>query len=464
MQPVFLRRWAALALLVLSAALATPVPAQENGPTAPIAAETDAAQDAAIATRIREILDELGGYEDVSVRVSDGIVRLRGTVTSAEAQVELARLVSRVEGVVAIRDEVTETAELSRRLNPAIERFRTRAWQFVTFLPLLLISLAVFAAIAALGWWVARRTRLWSRLAPNAFVASLYSQLVMIAFVIAGIVVALDILNATALIGTILGAAGIVGLAVGFAVKDTVENYIASIMLSIRQPFRPNDLVEIEGDQGKVIRLTSRATILLSLDGNHIRIPNATVFKSRIVNYTLNAERRFMFEIGVASDADLAAIRALAIEVMTGLPFVLDTPGPNAWIDRIGDGAIFFTVLGWVSQRETDLMAARSEALRRVKEAIEAAGVEVPDTTYRIQVLGGGAATVEADTDRRPAPPRGAVPPARDPAARDPAPRPPPGPGDVSAGPEQDLERLVESERRQPETRDLLKEDADRME
>ncbi|MCB0384011.1 MAG: mechanosensitive ion channel, partial [Bdellovibrionales bacterium] len=51
-----------------------------------------------------------------------------------------------------------------------------------------------------------------------------------------------------------------------------------------RQPFRPNDTVEIEGDQGKVIRLTSRATILLSFDGNHIRIPNSTVYKARIVN------------------------------------------------------------------------------------------------------------------------------------------------------------------------------------
>ena len=68
---------------------------------------------------------------------------------------------------------------------------------------------------------------------------------------IAGVVVALDILGATALLSTILGAAGIVGLAIGFAVRDTVENFIASILLSIRQPFRPNDAIEIEGDRGQ---------------------------------------------------------------------------------------------------------------------------------------------------------------------------------------------------------------------
>lgn len=71
-------------------------------------------------------------------------------------------------------------------------------------------------------------------------------------------------------------------------------------MLSIRQPFRSNDAVEIEGDIGKVIRLTSRAVILLSFEGNHVRIPNATVFKCGIVNCSRNDERRFVPELGVA--------------------------------------------------------------------------------------------------------------------------------------------------------------------
>jgi len=83
----------------------------------------------------------------------------------------------------------------------------------------------------------------WNRIAPNAFIAELYRQLVRLMFIVGALVIALDVMNATALISTILGAAGIIGLALGFAVRDTVENFIASIMLSIRQPFRPNDTV-----------------------------------------------------------------------------------------------------------------------------------------------------------------------------------------------------------------------------
>jgi hypothetical protein len=77
----------------------------------------------------------------------------------------------------------------------------------------------------------------------------------------------LDLLGVTAVLGSILGAAGINGLAIGIAVRDSVENFVASEMLSIRQPFEAFDLVEIDGDVGKVVRLTSRATVLISVDG-----------------------------------------------------------------------------------------------------------------------------------------------------------------------------------------------------
>ena len=420
-----------------------PAAAEEEGPTGPIAVEEEAGQDAATERRITGILAELEGYEDVSVSVSEGIVRLTGEATDGAAVGRLDELVGRVEGVVAIENEVRASADVARRLDPAVKRFQERAAQAIAFLPLLAVALVAFAAILGLGLLVARARWPWDRLAPNAFVAEIYRQIARLAFAILAAVVALDILGATALLGTILGAAGLVGLAIGFAVRDTVENFIASVMLSFRQPFRPNDLVEIEGDVGKVIRLTSRATILLDLDGNQIRIPNATVFKARILNYSRNPERRFLFEIGVAPDADLAHVREVARRTVEGLPFTLAEPAPVAWIDRIGDGAVILHVTGWIDQRATEFLPARGEAIRVVKTTIEGLGVEVPDTTYRVQLLGRGAAQVtEAD-----GPAAASTPPAT----------PPPGP--VETPPpeaERALDRLVAAERRDPHQPDLL--------
>ncbi|GGL73461.1 mechanosensitive ion channel family protein [Wenxinia marina] len=377
-------------LLLVALALAAPaLTAQDaGGPNGQIAAESDAVLDADIAVRIREILAELGGYDDVTVQVSEGIVRLRGTATSLTDIEALDALVGRVEGVVAIRNQVTETTDIGRRLNPALERFRGRLDQFVTSLPLVLIAGAAFALIAFVGHLLSNRVRLWQRIAPNAFIASLYAQVVMIVFVVGGVVVALDVLNASALLGTILGAAGIVGLAVGFAVKDTVENYIASIMLSIRQPFRPNDVIELNGDEGKVIRMTSRATILLSFDGNQIRIPNAIVFKSRIVNYTLNPERRFKFSLWVATDSDLALALTTAQDVVKGLPFTLAVPASDAWIEGVTDRGVEIVTVGWIDQRGTSLLRAKGEALRLVKLALAEAGIGLYDTSLTVRLPG----------------------------------------------------------------------------
>ncbi|MGR3435857.1 MAG: mechanosensitive ion channel domain-containing protein [Shimia sp.] len=432
-------------VLTLLLTFATAVPAQDTQPTGAIAT---GGGDLAIAERLSGILSELDGFEDVAVTVSQGIVTLSGTTLDAAKIAQLDAIVGRLEGVVAIENEVTESTDLGRRIDPLRDRFEARIAQVVAFAPLLLIAAALFAAVLLAGLRLAR-AGMWDRAAPNAFIADIYRMCVRIAFAIVGLVLALDILNATALLSTILGAAGIIGLAVGFAVRDTVENFIASVMLSIRQPFRPNDAVEIEGDQGLVIRLTSRATILLDFDGNHIRIPNATVFKARIVNFTRNAQRRFTFEIGVASDADLAAVRHLAEDTVAGLPFTLDEPAPATWIERIGDGAIFLTVTGWIDQRDTNLLLARGEALRKVKAAIEAAGVEVPDTTYRIDLLPrAGAALQVTETEDDPPPDTEA---ASEAARAD---------DDIRTRAPDALDRLVEVERRDETRPDLLREDA----
>ncbi len=434
------------ALILALCLLATPLSAQNaDQPQGAIAVEDSATQDAAIANRIRDILTELDGFDGVTVSVSSGIVTLRGTTVDTTTAARLNDLVGRVEGVVAIENNVTETTDVVARLNPAVERFQTRISQAIALLPLVAVALTVFAVILILGLFIARMKYPWDRIAPNAFIANIYRQVVRMVFFVAGLVIALDILGATALLGTILGAAGIVGLAIGFAVRDTVENFIASIMLSIRQPFRPNDTVEIEGDIGNVIRLTSRATILLSFDGNHIRIPNSTVFKSRIVNYSTHHERRFDFQIGVASDADLAAVTHLAESVVEGLDFVLSEPKPMTWIDRIGDGAVIMTVTGWIDQRETSLVRAKGESLRLVKSAVEAEGIEVPDTTYRIQMLPGVSVPLPQTEGkaRRPAPPA-----------------PPPAEADVKDTSKAALDRLVEAERSDQDAPDLLTDDA----
>jgi small-conductance mechanosensitive channel len=435
-----------LAVLCVALTMQTaPLGAQTTGtqPDGTISVQSDQRQDAATLERITDILRQLDGYQDVRASVVDGIVTLRGTVLEASRIEALNGLVARVEGVVAIENNVRESTDVVERLNPAVARMQDRAEQLVAKAPLILVSMAAGLITIWFGLFLARRTWPWDRIAPNAFIADIYRQIVRLAFVVMGIILTLDLLDATALLGTILGAAGIVGLAIGFAVRDTVENFISSIMLSIRQPFRPKDLVEIEGDMGHVIRLTSRATILLSLDGNHIRIPNATVFKSKIINYSRNDERRFTFTLGVDPNADIAEAQNVMLGVLNELPFVLDTPGPGVWVDAVGDSTINITAAGWIKQHETSIGMAKGEAIRVVKARLEEAGITLPEPTFRLIGAGGPAI---GSTDL-------------------PTPQPAPQPQtvevqDVGAQEAEALESIIEAEREALPDNDLLRREA----
>ncbi|MAM62525.1 mechanosensitive ion channel family protein [Maritimibacter sp. UBA3975] len=429
-------------LLALILCLAAPAAAQDGTITTGTGTTSEQAQaDAAIATKIRDILHELDGYEDVTVVVKSGIVTLRGTTLDVSQSESLNGLVGRVEGVVAIENEVGISTDVRRRLTPMVERVQLRFWQAVAFMPLVGVALIAFAIVLWIGFFIARRRQPWDRLAPNAFIADIIRAVIRIAAIVAAVVVALDILGATALLSTILGAAGIIGLAIGFAVRDTVENFIASVLLSVRQPFAPNDAICIDGEEGKVIRLTSRATIMLSFDGNHIRIPNSTVFKSKIINYTRNPERRFAFALGVAYGTDLAKARELAEETLKAMPFVLDTPAVSIWTTELGGSDIGMNLTAWIDQRETGLLAARSEAIRQVLLAFDEAGIQMPEPTYRLLM-----SDTEAEAD--------AAPPQATAAS--------PGTSEVQnveATLEHDLENIVDAER-DTEREDLLRSDA----
>lgn len=342
-------------------------------------------RDAAIERRIETIFAELETLDEVEVEVESGVVHLRGQVFALDAADEAESIARRVEGVVAVQSDVQQIHSLERRVRPLLDNLRTRGVELLMFLPLLLAGIAIVAGAWLFARLISRLARRHRKVTSNVFVRELVGQIVRAVIVVLGIVLALELMGATTLIGALLGTAGVVGLALGFAFRDTAENYIASILLSVRQPFEPNDLVSVDGQLGRVIRLTSRATILLTLDGNHVRIPNSNVFKGTITNFTRNPERRFSFKLGVSVEADLARVQELACATIAATPGVLATPPPGTLVEEFGDSAMIISISGWIDQREADWFKVGSEARRRIKVAFEQAGIEVPEPIYQIR-------------------------------------------------------------------------------
>ncbi|PYE36426.1 mechanosensitive ion channel family protein [Psychrobacter fozii] len=363
----------------------SPVTVSESTNNAQIETTPTPQKDNDIRQRIEGIFSEIDGLQAVNVGVAQGVVTLTGETPNEKKAQQAINLTNRLTDVVTVSDQIDRTLDVQDNVTTVYQGLKVQAKNLVKALPLLLVGIILFILVSWFGSWLSNRKRMWQRLTPNPFVAELLSQTVKVIFIIFGLILALSLIGAETILSTLLGGAGVIGIAVGFAVKDTIENYIASLMLSIRQPFRARDHIVINGQEGIVVRLTSRATILMTLDGNQLRIPNSEVFKGTILNYTKNPERRFTFELGVdANDDPLAAIK-VGLDAIHCLAFVLDEPKAIAVISNVGDSNIVLEFQVWVDQSETDFSKARSIAIRETKHALEDEGFSLPEPIYRLR-------------------------------------------------------------------------------
>lgn len=440
-------------LCCTSVTLAQPDDAVSD-PEPAIELATETTSDGKITKRIEGIFAQIDSLNEVAVTVREGVVTLSGSVANERYAQRAVDLAIRLEGVVTVEDQIDRTLDVESNVRPVVSGLKSDVNRWIKALPLFLLSLLVFVTIAFLGGALSRWASLWKKIAPNSFLAELIAQTVRIASIVVALVVALNLIGATALMGTILGSAGVIGLAIGFAVRDTLENYISSIMLSLRQPFRANDHVVIDGHEGKVVRLTSRATVLMTLDGNQLRIPNSVVFKAVILNYTRNPERRFDFELGVdATDDPVAAMQA-GLDAIEKLDFVLKEPAPSAIIKAVGDSNIVLKFFGWVNQRETGFGKGRSLAIRSATTAIEENGFTLPEPIYRLRFDAAAAAGALSEGVRTGV--------AKETTPSEPRPIAPKKTVDdavVDVKPDTDIEQMVNEERDQDGGQDLLDDD-----
>lgn len=281
-------------------------------------------------------------------------------------------------------------------MEQVVSRLTEKVYALLAALPMFVVALVIVWAAWATGGWLGRRALLHRSLNRNPFLRDLARTTVRWLTALLGLVIALDLLDATAVVSAMLGTAGVLGVALGFAFKETLENYLAGILMSIRQPFSPQDEVEIDGHSGAVIAMTSRATILMTLDGNHLRIPNAVVFRSVMLNYTRNPSRRFEFDVGIGVQEDLVQAQLIGVAQLNALDGVMVKPPPRAFIYSLGDSNVQVRYFGWVDQTTHDFWLVRGEAIRAVKTALETAGLDLPEPIYRLQIRPGSAPSVQA--------------------------------------------------------------------
>jgi len=343
------------------------------------------AHDEAIRKRLKSVLDATGWFIAPQVQVVDGVVFLSGRVDTDEIKKWAGDLARNTQDVVAVANRIEVTQPSAWDFRGARSGLSSLSHDFIRSLPFVVVALLILALSAGAGWLTTRGARkfLSGRVRAKLLRSALAGGMGVIVF-LAGTYIVLRVSGLTQLALTIVGGTGLVGLAVGIAFRDITENFLASIFLSIQRPFETGDLVEIVGVTGYVQQLNIRTTVLLTLDGNLVQVPNAAVYKSTLKNFTATPNRRESFVVGIGYDDVIDEAQAVALKVLMDHPAVLKEPEPWVLADDLGKATVNLRIYFWINGHEHSWLKVRSSVIRLVKRAFQLHGISMPDEAREV--------------------------------------------------------------------------------
>jgi small-conductance mechanosensitive channel len=277
--------------------------------------------------------------------------------------------------------EVAFALPLAQTSAGLIQESVTEMWRsFLAALPGIGLGIIVFFIFMVIGTLVKGTvTKMAARASKdNKSSADVFGRLARLAVLLVGIVVALSVAVPSFSLAGALAALGVTGVAIGFAFKDIFQNFLAGLLLLIGRPFKLGDVVEITGFTGVAEDIDTRSLKLREFSGELIVIPNQTVFISPVKVITSRPVRRFDYTFGVEYGADMGKVEKIALDTINSFPGVLDDPEPSLLFSDLGDSAVTFSLRWWVDTEKEDAFKIKSDALRKVKENLEAAGISIP--------------------------------------------------------------------------------------
>jgi small-conductance mechanosensitive channel len=215
-------------------------------------------------------------------------------------------------------------------------------------------------------------------------------------YAVIGLTIAMALDTIGVKLGVLLGAAGILTVAIGFASQTSASNLISGVFLLGERPFSVGDTIEVGGTTGEVLAVDLLSVKLRTFDNLFVRVPNETLIKSQITNLSKNPIRRIDLELRVAYSEDLDRLRELLFSLAAKDPDILEEPEPKVWVDRLGESAIHIRFLIWAANRP-GFFDVRSRLMETVARALQQHHVAI------------GYQKIEVDGDVEPSEAAGAV-------------------------------------------------------
>ncbi len=256
----------------------------------------------------------------------------------------------------------------------------------IVMLPNLVLAIIVFAlffaAAKTLKSLVKRLTRRYRHARNLGMVLGRLSQGVVI---LIGLFVALSIVIPSFKAGDLIQLLGISGVAIGFAFRDILQNFLAGILILLTEPFRIDDQIVFKGFEGTVESIETRATTMRTYDGRRIVIPNSELFTNSVMVNTAFENRRLEYDVGIGYGDDIDLAKQLILEALRSVDGVLSEPAPDVLVMELAESTVDIRVRWWISPpRRADALDARDRVLTAIKKILTANGIDLPFPTQQI--------------------------------------------------------------------------------
>lgn len=203
--------------------------------------------------------------------------------------------------------------------------------------------------------------------------------------ILLGVLLAITIAFPSFTPADLVGALGITGIAIGFAFKDILENFLAGVLILLTEPFRIDDQIIFGAFEGTIERIETRATMMRTYDGRLVVIPNAELFKGTFIVNTACPTRRLEYDITIGNGDDPAAAKKIMLGVLARLPGIEAEPAPDALVVDYADFGVKVRLRWWIKPpRRADALDVRNEVLCAVKAELTRQGIDLPYPTHQV--------------------------------------------------------------------------------
>tara|TARA_R110002073_G_scaffold7245_12_gene41407 strand:- start:2295 stop:3422 length:1128 start_codon:yes stop_codon:yes gene_type:complete len=252
---------------------------------------------------------------------------------------------------------------------------------FMDRLPFLLVGVVVFAIFYFIAKLVRRFVRRATKDKSSANLGRVMGRVAQWVLIFVGLILAVAIMAPSITPGKLLTSLGIGGVAIGFAFKDILQNFMAGLLILLNEPFKIGDQIASGDHEGTVESIETRATLIKTYDGKRVVIPNSQIYTNPVVVNTAYDAIRTQYDVGVGYGDDLRQAAKIILQTLESAEGVVSDPAPDVVATELGGSSVVLRARWWTAPERANVVRVGNSVISDIKEALDDAGIDMPYPT-----------------------------------------------------------------------------------